>query len=154
VLPNSVTFVGDRAFEYCTNLVSITYGKSVERLNGGPVAGDLALQEIKCKAVVPPIIFSGFEPQQTKNTTLYVPIQSLEAYRQANHWKFLQNIVGVNFYETDVNCDGSTNIADINAEIEFIINDVNTFDELYDVNGDGVVNISDINAIINAILSE
>jgi hypothetical protein len=53
-----------------------------------------------------------------------------------------------------VNGDGSTNIADINAEIEFIINDVNTFDELYDVNGDGVVNISDINAIINAILSE
>ena len=78
----------------------------------------------------------------------------MELYRNANHWKFFEHIVGVNFYETDVNGDGSTNIVDVNAEIEAIINGGNDYDEVSDVNGDGVVNISDINVIINAILTE
>ena len=52
----------------------------------------------------------------------------------------------------DVNDDGETNIADINAVIEAILNSGNDYNETFDVNGDGVINIADINAIINEVL--
>ena len=50
----------------------------------------------------------------------------------------------------DVNRDGEVNIADVNAVIYAILNDVQ--DDRFDVNGDGEVNIADVNAIIGEIL--
>ncbi len=50
----------------------------------------------------------------------------------------------------DVNRDGEVNIADVNAVIYAIMNDVQ--DDRFDVNGDGEVNIADVNAIIDEIL--
>ena len=50
----------------------------------------------------------------------------------------------------DVNRDGEVNIADVNAVIDAILNDVQN--DRCDVNGDGEVNIADVNAIIDVIL--
>ena len=63
-----------------------------------------------------------------------------------------EHIVGINFDSADVNGDGEINIADVNCCIDTIIDNNDTFDEVYDVNGDGEINIADINAIIAAIL--
>lgn len=55
----------------------------------------------------------------------------------------------------DVNLDGSVNISDIHALINYIIGDKsdNAMFQRADVNRDGVVNISDLNSIIDIILS-
>ena len=50
----------------------------------------------------------------------------------------------------DVNLDGEVSIADINAVIDFILN--NTWNKYADVNGDGEVNIADVNALTSIIL--
>lgn len=51
----------------------------------------------------------------------------------------------------DVNGDGETNIADVNAVIDMILSGITT--SAGDVNGDGEVNIADVNYLIDIILS-
>ena len=51
----------------------------------------------------------------------------------------------------DVNGDGEVNIADVNAIIDVILNDIDN--DAADVNGDGEVNIADVNAVIDIILN-
>jgi hypothetical protein len=53
----------------------------------------------------------------------------------------------------DVNGDGRINGTDIQALINFIV-DEEDYDETFDINGDGRVNGSDIQEIINIILEE
>ncbi len=50
----------------------------------------------------------------------------------------------------DANFDGEVNIADVNAIIDMVINDIVNLDA--DVNGDGEINIADVNAVIDIIL--
>ena len=52
--------------------------------------------------------------------------------------------------DCDVNHDGEVNVADINAIVHAIFDNIE--DPAADVNGDGEVNIGDINAVINTIL--
>ena len=51
----------------------------------------------------------------------------------------------------DVNGDGEVNIADVNAIIDVILNDIDN--GAADVNRDGEVNIADVNAVIDIILN-
>ncbi len=51
----------------------------------------------------------------------------------------------------DVNGDGEVNIADVNAIIDVIQNDIDN--DAADVNGDGEVNIADVNVVIDIILN-
>ena len=56
----------------------------------------------------------------------------------------------------DVNCDGSINIADINALIDVVLGNTSSQRTISasDINGDGMTNISDINSLINIILND
>lgn len=58
-------------------------------------------------------------------------------------------------YESgDVNHDGSVNISDVTALIDYILNPSSSICEICaDLNGDGVVNISDVTALIDKILN-
>ncbi|MBQ7205068.1 MAG: C10 family peptidase [Muribaculaceae bacterium] len=49
----------------------------------------------------------------------------------------------------DVNLDGETNIADVNAVIDIILGGASHAEA--DVNGDGEINVADVNAVINII---
>ena len=84
---------------------------------------------------------------------VYVPANVLEAYQNNSVWGKL-NILPMSGggLKGDVNGDGEVNIADINAIIDAILNDV-MIEDRYDVNGDGELNIADINAIIDIILN-
>lgn len=64
-IPNSVTTIDSRAFEWCNQLTSIS-----------------------CAAVIPPTCGEGvFGHVDQANCKLYVPDNSLEAYRSADQWK-------------------------------------------------------------------
>ncbi len=89
------------------------------------------------------------------NATLYVPVGSEDAYRNADDWCRFKHIVGKyiitdEVYACDVNGDGEVNIADINAILSAIMGYENL--PIYDVNGDGEITVADINAIIKIIL--
>jgi hypothetical protein len=150
-LPNSVTQVGTHSFSYCKNLTSISFGKSITNIGTNTFFEDNAISSIYCKAETPPAM-SSINPHLEHLTTVYVPINSVEIYKTTYPWKWIEHIVGINFDSADVNGDGEINIADVNCCIDTIIDNNDTFDEVYDVNGDGEINIADINAIIAAIL--
>jgi hypothetical protein len=150
-LPDSVAQVGTHSFSYCKNLTSISFGENMTRIGANTFFEDNSLQSITCKSNTPPFTES-IPTYAYNNSTLYVPIQSLELYQTTFPWKWFDKIIGVHFNSGDVNTDGEINIADVNCCIDMIVDNNVTFDEIYDVNGDGEINIADINAIIAAIL--
>ncbi len=83
-MPGSITSVEEYAFGDCPNL-----------------------SFIKCKGAVPPSAYdNSFDDGVYQNTTLYVPRDAVEAYRNATGWKNFQNIVGHYDFDYDFEVDG------------------------------------------------
>ena len=71
ILPNSVTRIRENAFNYCHDL-----------------------ERIYCASVNPP----GLETSIPSSSTVYVPMESVEAYKTADVWKeYANQIVGYDF---------------------------------------------------------
>lgn len=68
-IPNSVTSIGDNAFNGCSGLTSIT-----------------------CEAITPPSCGNNVFYDVDKSIPLYVPADSIELYRTADQWKDFTNI--------------------------------------------------------------
>ena len=84
-IPNSVTSIGDIAFRYCTSLTSVTIGNLVANIENQAFAYSSKLKSITINAETPPKIgtnvFNG-----TNNCPIYVPSQSVSAYKSATNW--------------------------------------------------------------------
>ena len=78
-IPNSVTSIGDRAFEHCTGLTSIT-----------------------CDAVTPPTLGDEVFFYVHKNIPLYVPEESIDIYKSADQWQDFTNIQTINKSPTSI----------------------------------------------------
>ena len=100
---NSVTSIGSCAFLNCTLLTSVTIPDSVTSIGWSTFYGCTSLKSVYCKATTPPTegsyIFSyfnnGYKPIGCK---IYVPRNSVEAYKSAYGWKdYAEDIVGYDF---------------------------------------------------------
>ena len=95
-IPDSVTFIGERAFFFCKNLASITLPNNLTSIGDSAFSYCRKLTELYCKSVVPPGIGDGMLKDVPETLQIYVPIQSVDAYKSA--WKNYSNqIVGYNF---------------------------------------------------------
>ena len=83
-LPSSVTSIGDLAFNYCTSLTSVTLPSSVTKIGYYAVYNCSSLTSITCLATTPPSIYS--DTFYTTTCTIYVPSESLSAYKNARYW--------------------------------------------------------------------
>ena len=85
-IPNSVTTIGGWAFQYCRSLTSVTIGNSVIRI--GVEAFDTCRQLISVviETINPPIIISFAFNNNAQNRKIYVPAESVNAYKAANGW--------------------------------------------------------------------
>lgn len=70
-LPSTVTFIGDNAFQYCTGLTRVSITAATPPTLGGPLVFD------GCPAL----------------TGIYVPDNSVEAYKTATNWTAYANII-------------------------------------------------------------
>lgn len=81
--------------EFKNSLRKITFGEYLDEVGTG-VYGDLAsiptTAEIYCENPIPPTFGNYFTPQQYKSNVIYVPTESLDAYKQAEGWKNFWNI--------------------------------------------------------------
>ena len=91
-LGNSVTNIGDWAFNYCNELPSITIPKSVKNI-GSYALSCSRLTSITCEAIVPPVCASN--SFQKFNIPLFVPANSINAYKAASVWRDFTNIQAI-----------------------------------------------------------
>lgn len=160
IIPNSITTIAERVFSQCNELTSVTIGSQVKHIEENAFDLCFNLRKIFCLAVIPPTMAGKNCFNITKmdgyNTydlaTLYVPKQSVQAYKATQWWCDFANIkaIGSDDDPADANGDGEVNISDINKVIEFIL--AGNQDTAGDVNDDKEVNIADINFIIKVIL--
>ncbi len=101
-IPDSVTTIGYSAFCGCSGLTSITIGDSVTTIGKGTFDDCTRLTNVYCKATTPPV-FKGIgwyrlSSNLSSNCKIYVPRQSVEAYKKAEGWsKYADDIVGYDF---------------------------------------------------------
>ncbi len=104
-IPNTVTSIRHSAFQYCCNLESIIIPSSVNSIGISAFSECKALKDVYCQAVnVPETHSSAFNNSPIENMTLYVPGESMNAYKTTAPWsgfgKFQALTTGIEKTET------------------------------------------------------
>ena len=95
---DSVTTIGNCAFADCYSLTSVTIGDSVTSIGGGAFADCSSLKKVYCKAITPPAGGSNMFSSNASGRKIYVPTESVEAYKSASYWSdYKSSIVGYDF---------------------------------------------------------
>lgn len=86
IIPNSVTSIGNGAFFYA-NLVKkdVVIGSGIQ-LIAASAFNYCNLNSFTCKALTPPTLGGNIFQGAVSNLPIYVPAQSVEAYKQAQYW--------------------------------------------------------------------
>ena len=97
IIGNGITKIGDLKFKGYSPLVELTIPNSVTSLGMDAFYDCTSLSVIYCKAIVPPFcIKSAF--QNTSIEKIYVPMDSVEAYKASSSWKtYASQIEGYEF---------------------------------------------------------
>ena len=92
-IPNSVTIIASGAFSGCSSLTSVNIPNSVTIIDNLAFSGCTALVKLIALCATPPTCgdnsFYGIDKQKC---TLYVPKNSLEAYKAAYGWRDFYNM--------------------------------------------------------------
>ena len=94
-ISNSVTNIGERAFSACSNITSITIPESVTSIGDYAFFYCLGLTSIICEANTPPDCSIYTFDYVNKSIPVYVPANSIEAYKKADVWKDFTNIQAI-----------------------------------------------------------
>ena len=86
-IPDSVTSIGSGAFQNCRSLTSITIPDSVANIGYGAFGYCTSLTSITVNEISPINITLGeYAFHSTNNCPIYVPAQSVDAYKTASGW--------------------------------------------------------------------
>ena len=86
VIPDGVTSVGNGSFNSCSDLEFLTIGSGVQTFGWNVFEGTYALKTVICKIVEVPYVQFYFSGTAFADATLYVPAESIEAYKADYTW--------------------------------------------------------------------
>ena len=97
-IPDSVTTIGEEAFCACSNLTTLVIGSNVKEIGYYAFGNCSNLSDVYCKALVPPITVGYAFDYNSSFSTIYVPTESVEAYKSAKWWSdYKSSFEGYNF---------------------------------------------------------
>jgi len=85
-IPNSVTSISQNAFQDCRSLTSVTIPSGVTSIDIWAFYNCSGLTSVTIKATTPPTLGNIDAFNNTNNCPIYVPSESVEAYKTANNW--------------------------------------------------------------------
>jgi len=135
-LPGNLTHIAPLTFGLSTNLASVTIPRSVTSIGFAAFHACTSLTSITSLNPVPPIVDVSF-PEVDKNAcTLYVPIESVLAYKNADEWKEF-NIQGIEVDIEIIDADALKIYPNpTTGELQFAISDYSISNiEIFDVYG-------------------
>ena len=88
-IPNSVTSIDNSAFYKCTGLTSVNIPNSVISIGRYAFGGCSSLTSVTIQATTPPTLSSTNAFNNTNNCPIYVPAESVDAYKNATNWSSL-----------------------------------------------------------------
>ncbi len=97
-ITNSVVSIGNGAFQQCTNLTSLVIPNSMASIGFGAFLGCTNLTTVIMLGTTEPLL--GDYAFQNNNATIYVPYESLNAYKTATNWSNYANRIYPMSYTT------------------------------------------------------
>ena len=103
IIPDSATLIGDYAFKKCSSLTSVTIGNSVTSIGKGAFDVCGSLTSVYCKPTTPPAGGQYMFDQSASGRKIYVPYNSVDAYKSAEYWsRYASDIVGYDFQTNEI----------------------------------------------------
>ena len=94
-IPDGVMEIQNYAFAYCFSLKSVTIGKGVTGIELYAFGWGNNITELTVAATVPPTVEENAFYRVSKNISVYVPMESLAAYKVADGWKEFTNLKAI-----------------------------------------------------------
>lgn len=86
VIPNSIKTIGQSAFIQCESLTSVIIGSDIIYIYADAFRNCTSLTSVTINADTPPRLMGAYVFFNTNNCPIYVPSESVEAYKTANYW--------------------------------------------------------------------
>ena len=97
-IPEHITIIGGNAFEYNSYIASITIPEGITLIENHAFYGCSSLKEVYCTPTTPPTGKSYMFKYNASDRKIYVPRNSVEAYKTAEYWSdYADYIVGYDF---------------------------------------------------------
>ena len=132
IIPNSVTAIGNSAFNSCVFLTSITIPKSVTSIGAGAFIRCKSLRDVYVEWNTPLSVNVLFYETPIDSATLHVPVGTKALYKAAEVWKDFGTIV-------DDVTSGNIEFADANVKALCVAN--------WDTNSDGELSYDEAMAV-------
>lgn len=85
IIPNSMITIDDQAFNNCKAFTNVTIPSGVTRIGVSAFRGCTSLTSVTVEATTPPTLATEVF-NNTNNCPIYVPAESVEAYKAATNW--------------------------------------------------------------------